>query len=72
MCARSGCSRNDAIGNLVVMIAPAGVWKTGTAWPDLGVAALMAGIFETSSVQILRQACAEYLDGRYAQHLAAG
>ena len=39
------CSRNDAIGNVVVMIAAAGVWGTGTAWPDLGVAALMAGIF---------------------------
>ncbi len=30
------CSRNDAIGNLVVMIAAAGVWGTATAWPDLG------------------------------------
>ena len=58
------CSRNDAIGNVVVMIAAAGVWGTGTAWPDLGVAALMAGIFATSSVQILRQALAEYRDGR--------
>ena len=38
------CSRNDAIGNVVVMIAAAGVWGTGTAWPDLGVAALMAGV----------------------------
>src|SRR5271166_550891 len=44
------CSRNDAIGNVVVMIAAAGVWGTGTAWPDLGVAALMAGIFAASSV----------------------
>ena len=60
------CSRNDAIGNVVVMIAAAGVWGTGTAWPDLGVAALMAGIFATSSVQILRQAWAEYRDGRYS------
>jgi Co/Zn/Cd efflux system component len=54
------CSRNDAIGNVVVMIAAAGVWGTRTAWPDLGVAALMAGIFATSSAQILRQAWAEY------------
>ena len=65
------CSRNDAIGNVVVMIAAAGVWGTGTAWPDLGVAALMAGIFATSSVQILRQALAEYRDGRYAHPFAA-
>jgi Co/Zn/Cd efflux system component len=65
------CSRNDAIGNVVVMIAAAGVWGTRTAWPDLSVAALMAGIFLTSSVQILRQAWAEYRDGRYTLPLAA-
>jgi len=65
------CSRNDAIGNVVVMIAAAGVWGTGTAWPDLGVAALMAGIFATSSVQILRQAWAEYRHDNSAQTLAA-
>jgi Co/Zn/Cd efflux system component len=65
------CSRNDAIGNVVVMIAAAGVWGTGTAWPDLGVAALMAGIFAASSVQILRQAWAEYRHDSSAQTLAA-
>jgi Co/Zn/Cd efflux system component len=54
------CSRNDAIGNVVVMVAALGVWGTATAWPDLAVAALMAGIFCTSSVQILRQAWAEH------------
>jgi len=54
------CSRNDAIGNVVVMLAALGVWTTSTAWPDLAVAALMAGIFLTSSMQILRQAWAEY------------
>jgi Co/Zn/Cd efflux system component len=54
------CSRNDAIGNVVVTFAALGVWGTATAWPDLAVAAMMAGIFLTSSVQILRQAWAEY------------
>jgi len=54
------CSRNDAIGNIVVMVAALGVWGTATAWPDLIVAGLMAGIFLSSSVQILRQAWAEY------------
>ena len=44
------CSRNDAIGNLVVIIAALGVWSTSTAWPDLAVAALMAGILS----QLLR------------------
>jgi Co/Zn/Cd efflux system component len=54
------CSRNDAIGNIVVMFAALGVWGTASAWPDLAVAALMAGIFLTSSMQILRQAWVEY------------
>jgi Co/Zn/Cd efflux system component len=54
------CSRNDAIGNIIVMFAALGVWGTATAWPDLAVAAAMAGIFLTSSAQILRQAWAEY------------
>jgi Co/Zn/Cd efflux system component len=65
------CSRNDAIGNLVVMIAAVGVWGTRTAWPDLAVATLMAGIFLTSSTQILRQAWAEYRDDRRVNPLAA-
>ena len=54
------CSRNDAIGNVVVMAAALGVWGTTSAWPDLVVAGVMAGLFLTSSVQILRQALAEY------------
>ena len=48
------CSRNDAIGNVAVMIAAVGVWGTLTKWPDLIVAAIMAGLFLTSSAQILR------------------
>ncbi len=53
------CSRNDAIGNVAVMLAAAGVWGTATAWPDLIVAAIMAGLFLTSSFQIVGQAMAE-------------
>ena len=58
------CSRNDAIGNVIVMVAALGVWGSATAWPDLAVAAVMAGIFLTSSIQILRQAWSEYREGR--------
>jgi Co/Zn/Cd efflux system component len=58
------CSRNDAIGNVVVMVAALGVWGTSSAWPDLAVAALMAGIFLTSSAQILRQAWRGYESSR--------
>ncbi|WP_421884474.1 cation transporter [Pacificispira sp.] len=53
------CSRNDAIGNVAVVVAAAGVFLTGTAWPDLVVAALMAGLFLWSAVQIVRQAATE-------------
>jgi Co/Zn/Cd efflux system component len=50
------CSRNDAIGNLAVIVAASGVWATGTAWPDLIVAGVMASLFLWSSIQIIRQA----------------
>lgn len=50
------CSRNDAIGNVMVMLAASGVWATGTGWPDLIVATIMASLFLTGSFQIIRQA----------------
>jgi len=53
------CSRNDAIGNVAVMIAALGVWYFGTAWPDLIVAVFMAGLFSRSAIQIVRQALSE-------------
>jgi Co/Zn/Cd efflux system component len=53
------CSRNDAIGNIAVMLAAGGVFATGTAWPDLAVAGLMAGLFLWSSIQIIAQALKE-------------
>ncbi len=58
------CSRNDAIGNVIVMAAAVGVWSTASAWPDLAVAAIMAGLFLNSSFLILRQALAEYRTGK--------
>jgi Co/Zn/Cd efflux system component len=58
------CSRNDAIGNVTVMIAALAVWGTATKWPDLLVAAVMAGLFLTSSIQILRQSFREMREGR--------
>lgn len=53
------CSRNDAIGNLAILLAAIGVFGTGTAWPDLVVAALMAVLGLTAAVQVIRQARAE-------------
>ncbi len=59
------CSRNDAIGNVAVMAAPLGVWGTATKWPDLLVAAIMAALFLTSSIQILRQSFREMREARF-------
>jgi len=53
------CSRNDAIGNVAVMLAAVGVWGSATGWPDLIVAGLMAALFLWSSVQIITQALHE-------------
>ena len=53
------CSRNDAIGNVAVMIAALGVWGTATGWPDLIVAAIMASLFLSSAWQIITQALEE-------------
>jgi len=53
------CSRNDAIGNVAVMIAALGVWGTATGWPDLIVAGIMATLFLNSAWLILSQALAE-------------
>lgn len=53
------CSRNDALGNLAVMGAAAGVFGTGAAWPDLLVAAAMAALAISGGWAVLRQARAE-------------
>lgn len=56
------CSRNDAIGNVAVVLAAAGVFGTGTAWPDLIVASVMAILGISGGLQIIRQARAELSD----------
>ncbi len=53
------CSRNDAVGNAAVVLAAAGVFGTGTAWPDIAVAAIMGGLGLQGGIGILRQARAE-------------
>jgi Co/Zn/Cd efflux system component len=49
------CTRNDVLGNLAVLLAALGVFGTGTAWPDLVVAAIMAGLALQGAVLVLRQ-----------------
>lgn len=53
------CSRNDAIGNVAVMLAALGVLGTGSAWPDLAVAAVMASLALHGGWQVWRQARGE-------------
>ena len=50
------CTRNDAIGNVAVMAAALGVFGTGTAWPDLIVAAVMGVLALTAACAVIRQA----------------
>jgi len=50
------CSRNDALGNLAVMLAAAGVFGTGSGWPDLVVATIMAGLALASGTAVIRLA----------------
>jgi Co/Zn/Cd efflux system component len=53
------CSRNDVLGNIAVLLAALGVFGTGSAWPDLAVAAVISILASTSAVHILRQSGAE-------------
>ena len=58
------CSRNDALGNLAVMLAAAGVVGTGSAWPDLLVAAAMGVLALSGAASVLRHARLELRGGR--------
>lgn len=52
-------SRNDAVGNVAVIIAAGLVWLTATPWPDLAVAVVIAGLFLHSAVDIIRDSLRE-------------
>ena len=53
------CTRNDAIGNLAVMAAAAGVFGSGTGWPDYIVAAVMSGLALWGAGQVILHARSE-------------
>ena len=53
------CTRNDVIANIAVLIAAAGVLGTGTVWPDVAVAAILAGLGLSSGRIVIRHARAE-------------
>lgn len=58
------CSRNDAIGNLVVVLAASGVFATGTYWPDVLVAVVMAWLSLGAAWKVVRRALGELADHR--------
>jgi Co/Zn/Cd efflux system component len=64
------CSRNDAIGNVAVMLAALGVLGTGTRWPDLLVALVMAALAIAGGWSVIRQAHGEITGktGGHADH----
>lgn len=53
------CSRNDVVANLAVLAAALGVFGTGTGWPDIIVAAVMAVLAIQGATTVVRQALAE-------------
>jgi Co/Zn/Cd efflux system component len=53
------CTRNDAIGNVAVMLAALGVFGTGAGWPDIVVASVMGILGLTAARSVIAQACRE-------------
>ena len=53
------CTRNDALGNVAVMLAALGVFGTGSAWPDLVVAAVMGTLALWGAATVLVHARGE-------------
>jgi Co/Zn/Cd efflux system component len=53
------CTRNDVLGNIAVLLAALGVFGTGTGWPDVIVATIMAGLAIQGAILVIRQAAGE-------------
>ena len=53
------CTRNDVLGNLAVLLAALGVFGTGTGWPDIIVAAIMAALALQGAIIVVRQSLVE-------------
>jgi cation diffusion facilitator family transporter len=66
------CSRNDAIGNIAVIVAAAGVFATASRWPDLLVAAIIASLSLSSAWHIIRLALTEIRSASTGQQQDSG
>lgn len=53
------CSRNDAIGNVAVILAAVGVFGTGSMLPDIIVAVIMAGLGLSGGYRVIRKSLSE-------------
>jgi Co/Zn/Cd efflux system component len=62
------CSRNDAIGNIAVMIAAAGVFASSTIWPDIIVAAILGWLAVSGSWSIIKLARKELISSIINEH----
>ena len=58
------CSRNDVLGNLAVLLAAVGVFGTGSFWPDIAVAAMIAVLALQGSAIVIRQSLSELSSSR--------
>src|SRR5712671_2580335 len=65
------CTRNDVLGNLAVLLAALGVFGSGTGWPDIAVAAIMAILGLQGAATVVRQAAGELRRTRRPTPLAA-
>ncbi|WP_026075606.1 cation transporter [Noviherbaspirillum massiliense] len=59
------CTRNDAIGNIAVMLAALGVFGTGSGWPDIVVAGIMGSLGVSAAVSVVRHAREEIRAGAF-------
>ena len=61
------CSRNDAVSNIAVMVAALGVFGTGSAWPDLIVAAIMGTLAITAGISVVRHARSDIAEAKASE-----
>src|SRR5262245_25020522 len=66
------CTRNDVIGNLAVLLAALGVFGTGTGWPDLVVACVMASLALQGAFVVIGQSNRELRGARHVLTVPAG
>ena len=60
------CTRNDAIGNVMVLLAAVAVVVSGTRWPDLAVAMIISFLAISSAIKVIGLAKAELKSDRLA------